>query len=59
MSAQGEKNQLIKPSESPEKNESDITEEKDNVKEDHKANIGTSDPHQDLSLFYFLIFILF
>ena len=59
MSAQGEKNQLIKPSESPEKNESEISEEKDNVKEDHKASSGTSDPHQDLSLFYFLIFILF
>ena len=51
MSAQGEKNQLIKPSESPEKNESEISEEKDNVKEDNKASSGTSDPHQDLPLF--------
>ena len=52
MSAQGEKNQLIKPGESPavpEKSETEISEEKD----DDKANIGgTSDP--DL-----LIFILF
>ena len=59
MSAQGEKNQLIKPSESPEKNESEISEEKDNVKEDHKASSGTSDPDQDLPLFDFFIFILF
>ena len=48
MSAQGEKNQLIKPSETPavsEKTESEISDEKDNVKEDEKADISISE-HQ-------------
>ena len=43
MSAQGEKNTLIKPGETPavsEKTESEISEEKDTVKEDEKADIS-------------------
>ena len=43
MSAQGEKNTLIKPGETPaasEKTESEISDEKDTVKEDEKADIS-------------------
>ena len=46
MSAQGEKNQLIKPGETPEvseKTESEISDEKDTVKEDEKADISIAD----------------
>ena len=46
MSAQGEKNQLIKPGETPavsEKTESEISDEKDSVKEDEKADISISE----------------
>ena len=57
MSAQGEKNTLLKPGETPgvsEKTESEISEEKDPVKEEEKADIGISDQDK-LLLSYFAL----